>query len=186
MQQSIKFECLQCGTCCRNLLRTMGVWTVGLTLIPDEIGRFPSDLVFPYIGIGRMGRPKRIVVYQLNANTCPHLEGNKCGIYLNRPLSCQSYPFEIEEIDPLWFTIDESCRWLNESIKMGKATWAQKKKRVVFKERILAPKELEASYKLYKRGAKFFNSKDLWIFDLKRKMWGKGVSEEELRRMRRR
>lgn len=150
---------------------------VGLTLHPDEIGLFPSDLVFPYIGIGKMGLPKRTVEFQLGVNICPHLEGNKCRIYLKRPLACQSYPIIIEAIEPLKVNVEKKCRWLNECIKKGKLAWSRKEGR--FEEGILAPKELEASYKLYEYATKFRNSRDIWIFDLKREMWGKVVSEEE-------
>lgn len=98
--ESTKFNCLKCATCCRDTLRTSGGFTVGLTLLPGEITRFPRNFVFPYMGLGRMGQLKRIVAFQLGVNTCPYLEGTRCRIYLDRPLSCQSYPFEIEEIDP--------------------------------------------------------------------------------------
>jgi Fe-S-cluster containining protein len=162
----------------------MGGFTVGLSLHPREIGLFPSDLVFPYIGIGLIGHPKRIVEYQLGINVCPHLEGNKCRIYLNRPLACQSYPFEIEDVEPLRVYLEENCRWIKESIRTQKLTRAQREG-IIFSERILAPKELEASYKLYKYATKFRKSKNLWIFDLKKRMWGKGVSKAEWRRMRR-
>lgn len=175
---------MQCGTCCRNLLVTKGQFTLGLALHPNETSLFPSDLVSPYIGIGKMGRPKRIVEFQLGVNTCPHLERNKCRIYLNRPLACQSYPTIIVGIEPLKVYLEENCRWLKECIKTGKLTWVRKED--MFKPEILAPKELEASYKLYEYDAKFRDPKDLWFFDLKRKMWGKGVSEEEWQRIRRR
>lgn len=184
MEKSIRFACLQCGTCCRNLLRTVGQFTVGLSLHPDEIGLFPSDLVFPQIGIEKMWHPKRVVIFQLATNICPHLEGNKCGIYLNRPLACQSYPIKTEEIEPLKFYLKKNCRWLKECIRTGKLTISQKEG-IIFNEKILAPKELEASYKLYEYAAKYRNSKDMWIFDLKRKMWGKDVSKEESQRIRR-
>lgn len=180
----VTFECLKCGTCCRNLLVVSGRFTFGLALHPDETALFPSDVVFPYAGIGKMGHPKRIVEFQLGVNTCPHLERNTCRIYFNRPLACRSYPTIIFGIEPLKVYLEENCRWLKECIKTGKLTWVRKEG--IFKPQILAPRELEAAFKLYEYDTRFGHSKDLWFFDLKRKTWGKSVSEEGFWRIRRR
>ena len=169
--ESLKFQCLQCGMCCKDLLRTMNGFTFGLTLIPEEIGLFPRDFVFPYMGLGHVGRPKRIVCFQLGVNACPYLERNECRIYHNRPLAFQSYPFEIEEIDPLKVTIDNRCRWFKECIKKGKLKKDILKADIILEVKTLefAPNELEASYKLCKYTKNFINSKDFWIYDLRKK-----------------
>jgi hypothetical protein len=63
----------------------------------DEAKLFPRELIFPSAGVGTdqnapLG-PKRILSYQLNADTCPHItEKNTCRIYEKRPLVCRTFP----------------------------------------------------------------------------------------------
>ena len=93
--RKIIFECLQCGHCCRTLFKREGRITSGLTFFSNEEKElFPKNLVSPATGLGwGTSGPKHIIHYQLNSNTCPHLdENNLCKIYDNRPLVCQSFP----------------------------------------------------------------------------------------------
>jgi len=86
--------------------------------LPDELRTHRlSDYLRKPLAQALTKMPKRIVEYQLGINVCPHLEGNKCRIYLNRPLACQSYPFEIEDVEPLRVYLEENCRWIKESIR---------------------------------------------------------------------
>lgn len=95
--KDVVFECLRCGRCCTDLLaEDMGVLR-GLTLLPDERKHFPEPVVRPAVGLGRRPHERgfRVIAYQLTENTCPHLGGNACKIYADRPASCRQYPFSL-------------------------------------------------------------------------------------------
>ena len=93
------WECLRCGICCKNMCDEIGQFKFGTLLLPNETHLFPSKFVKPYLGIGWKGKskifPARIVDYQLDVDTCPHLlEDNSCAIYDDRPLSCIAFPLD--------------------------------------------------------------------------------------------
>jgi Fe-S-cluster containining protein len=51
-------------------------------------------MISPQLAIG-MSEPKKYLLYQLNANTCPHIDNkNKCLVYDKRPLMCKAFPYE--------------------------------------------------------------------------------------------
>jgi len=140
---------------------------MGLSLTPEETSLFPQDHIFPSVGIGHYGRPKRIIAYQLDINICPYLQEQRCIIYNKRPLACRTYPFEIEEIEPFRVVIDENCRWFKEKIvAKGLA-----KKVLSSRKRIIAREETEACWKLFQHGREFIESKNKWWFDLSKKAW---------------
>ncbi len=89
-----KFECTRCGNCCRETLaETPEGHLFGLYLEPNEIGRFPKEMVFPLLG---RGDPVTIVAYQLGVNRCPNYAEEsglgRCRIYADRPLVCAAFP----------------------------------------------------------------------------------------------
>ena len=88
------FQCKKCGTCCRNLFDDIEGIRMGLVLTAKEVSLFPSEMISPSSALGTEKR-KKIITYQLNANTCPHIDNkNNCLIYEKRPLRCKSYPYE--------------------------------------------------------------------------------------------
>jgi len=120
---SLKFTCLQCAHCCRQLIQNHpylpGVKS-GLFLLPQEVKLFPKEHIYPNRGWGLKGRarprPKLIYAYQLDLKVCPHLRGNLCGIYENRPLGCQGYPFE--GLEPIArYMVHPECRWFKLYLK---------------------------------------------------------------------
>ena len=104
------FQCLQCGTCCRNLLRETNTGLHGLNLFPSERDLFPQEVVAPYMGIGRTS-PVAIILLQLTDNVCVHLsQDNRCKIHDNRPLACQAFPI-VSVRDKPWITTE--CSSIN-------------------------------------------------------------------------
>jgi len=91
------FECLRCGRCCTDLLAEDRGVLRGLTLLPEETASFPGSMVKPAVGIGRRPHERgfTVIAYQLTEETCPHLKGNLCGIYEERPSSCRQFPFSL-------------------------------------------------------------------------------------------
>ena len=163
----MRFDCLKCGHCCRNLLHKKYEIITGVSLTPEETGLFPQEHIFPSTGIGHYGRPKKIITYQLNLNTCPYLQEQRCTIYDRRPLACRAYPFEMEKVEPMRILIDENCRWFKEKVVAKGLT----KKVLTYRKKIIAREEYEACWKLFQHGREFIESKNKWWFDLSRKAW---------------
>jgi Fe-S-cluster containining protein len=88
----IKFKCERCGYCCETLFDTDQQPLAGLTLLPEEIDRFDSKLIQPFIAKGNT-EPTTILLYQLVLGRCPYLSKEKtCKIYRERPLVCKAFP----------------------------------------------------------------------------------------------
>lgn len=121
MAGKIKFECLKCGECCRNLhIKVEKIGTIGLFLLPNELGLFPAETVVPLYGAGLKGksrpRPEVIYAYQILQNVCPHLtEENLCDVYDRRPLACRAFPLEIA-------LLNTQCTWVNQHFKENNST----------------------------------------------------------------
>jgi Fe-S-cluster containining protein len=98
MGEENDFECLRCGTCCRNILENTGGVRRGLPLTEKEASLFPQEIISPKLAIG-LTEPEIVVLYQLNVNKCPHInEENQCQKYECRPLMCRSFPIVAGDI----------------------------------------------------------------------------------------
>ena len=125
MAGTIKFKCLKCGECCKNLhIKTKlggAKWvTLGLFILPHERKLFPANIVMPMYGAGIKGksrpRPDIIFAYQISQNICPHLTSkNLCGIYKRRPIACRSFPLET-------VFLDRRCTWVKQRFYEGEGT----------------------------------------------------------------
>ena len=125
MAGKIKFECLKCGECCRNLhvrVEVIGAgWvTLGLFVLPRERKLFPNDIIAPMYGCGWKGRsrprPKVIYAYTITKTECPHLRAdNLCEIYDKRLLSCRAFPREMN-------MLDRRCTWAKQHFEEGEIT----------------------------------------------------------------
>ncbi|KKK84349.1 hypothetical protein LCGC14_2784280 [marine sediment metagenome] len=89
----IRFECLQCGRCCKDILKHAMGSLKGPYLSPEETALFPPHTVSPSIGRGFDIDHITVTRYQINQAHCPQLvEDNQCAIYENRPLVCRRFP----------------------------------------------------------------------------------------------
>jgi len=170
-----KFECLKCGSCCRNLRVKMGEWTLGLFLLPDEINLFPEDKIVPMWAIGLKGRsrprPATIGVLQLDSETCVHLtKENTCQIYKKRPVICHAHPLSltIEQNLVVSASVNGSCPGAkkipsNAQIKLG----------YYFSDDIIKASVTVSAYL-----ERMFRDSDgfIWLFDLGSHKW-KRVTE---------
>lgn len=99
-RKTLTFKCLRCGNCCDDLISESRFGTrKGLVIYPEERSLFSEEFISPFHGVGKMPEDKffRILTYQVNANTCPHLQklenSSTCAIHESRPLACRSFPF---------------------------------------------------------------------------------------------
>jgi len=152
------FTCLQCATCCRNLLEIREGKSSGITLTDKEAGLFPPEMVSPKLALGLNG-PETVILYQLNVKCCPYInEKNMCKIYERRPLVCQSFPI-------ISGAISNKCK-----------VFAYRKAGLHYSEPYSMVKQLYASEKLDKyvqnRVRKNFKKGIiLWEYDLATKQW---------------
>jgi Fe-S-cluster containining protein len=155
--KTIDFECLKCGTCCKNLLEDFDGLLKGLVLTGKETKLFPEETISPQMAIG-VDSPKIILQYQMNANDCPHLtEKNECKIYNNRPLMCKAFPYESG-------TVSNKCK-LFVNVKIGEPVDTE-----------ISNSEMEASEKLNRHTMNLFQKEfrrgmKLWEYDLATKKW---------------
>ena len=164
----MSFQCRRCGLCCRGLLHWDGGRLRGLTLLPGETGVFPPAMVRPYLGLGlEPSHPGfKVIAHQLKAQDCPHLKGNSCRVYENRPSACRQFPFNL---DPgpggeMLLGVDLNCPAAQELTREDL-------------EGSRVP-GLESASRLYrvKREARE-NEDQLWVYDLESESWSRWTRE---------
>jgi Fe-S-cluster containining protein len=112
----IHFKCLKCGHCCRTLINEDEDILIGLTLTPEEAKLFPQSKISPWLGAGRSEKEiTRIMMYQLNTATCPHLENNICRIYDRRPIVCAQFPLTFSTDGYSQIASGEACLFIDDT-----------------------------------------------------------------------
>lgn len=158
MDEKADFECLRCGTCCRQLLQTTDDVTRGPPLTEKETAVFPPEIISPKLAIGQT-EPTTIILYQLNVNVCPYInQKNECQKYAERPLICRSFPIVAG-------AISNRCK-----------IFAYRKVGASYSEPYPMTKQLEASNKLeaYTLNHIKNHSKkgtNIWEYNLNTKKW---------------
>jgi len=83
--RTIKFDCLECGACCRDN---------EVILTGTDLERF-AEGGRPELGKAPLAKRKngKLVLTLLKSKDCPNLgKDNKCGIYTVRPDACREFP----------------------------------------------------------------------------------------------
>lgn len=157
-----QYVCQMCGKCCKDLIQQDRGILRGLSLLPEEIGLFPEELVKPYLGIGR--RPHmtkfQVIAYQLSSDSCPYLVENNCGRYDERPITCKQFPFSLDldqEDEPL-LGVDMNCP---AAVELINTTDGQ----IEFTDRNDAEKLLELKRRVME------NPRRAWVYDLATMKW---------------
>lgn len=170
-----KFECLKCGSCCRNLRINMGEWTLGLFLLPDEINLFPEETIVPMWAIGLKGRsrprPETVGVFQLDSKICVHLtENNLCRIYAQRPVICHAHPLSltIEQGQVISASVNSSCKGAGKIPSNTRVKLSE-----YFSDDIIKANAIVSAYleKMFRESYGY-----IWLFDLGSHKW-KRVTE---------
>lgn len=96
--KGLRFECTQCGNCCRNHGGYDYVYLTEheLTEIPRFLGLTRAEFLERYCE----KEPGYFVTIRTDSPACPFLtEGNRCGIYPVRPKQCATWPFWQENLE---------------------------------------------------------------------------------------
>ncbi len=164
---ALDFVCVKCGECCRNLLVYAG--SAGLMLFPEEVKLFKKTDVRPCLAVGKSLTHSsfKILTYQLKLNVCPHLEGNSCTMYLERPNACRGYPFaRSENLEIASYWTDQGCTVIKEFEKRHGGI-----QNVVHCQSI--EENMEGNKKLIREFQKIKNRKNkkTWVYDLRTEKW---------------
>lgn len=111
----LRFECTQCGRCCKN----HGRYTF-VNLSPRDMERIPK-----FLGLSRREFLDRFChtapgfhpSLRFDAEACPFLDAeNRCRIYPVRPMQCETWPFWTENlVEDVWKgEVKECCPGLDQ------------------------------------------------------------------------
>jgi len=169
-----QFQCLRCGYCCENLIRsTLEGVSLGLLLFPEEIKYFQKDNIVPCEGFGTYPEDDKfkITTFQLNRNVCPHLKKvnkqSECIIFDHRPLVCKCYPLHPiskDKFGRLYLEAYLECRAIQKFVQENPRT----DKTIRGLDTRL---EVEANYQLQFQRKKLTIIGQRWLFDLKYSEW---------------
>jgi len=123
--ESLRFECLRCGHCCKRIRIDHCGIAQGLPLLPGEEKLFAAfpDAILPYTAIQNPKKRKsrlKVVFYQMVQEPCPLYDPSTktCTQYDKRPAACRAYPFSEGGT-----SIESNCGWANaETIKYGETS----------------------------------------------------------------
>lgn len=107
--EGLRFECQpDCGACCTN----HGDHTY-LYLEEQDVERLARHLGMSVREFERRYTSVEDgwVVLRMDLQTCPFLEGTRCGVYAARPLQCRTFPFWKENLKSRasWEVLSEFC-----------------------------------------------------------------------------
>ena len=162
LETMTKYDCKQCGNCCRDLIQNDRGILGGLPLLPEELNLFPEEIVKPYLGLGK--RPYesgfKVIAYQLTVDECPKLVENLCTMYETRPTTCRQFPFslDIDEDNEQVLGIEMNCPAASEMVNNMEGT-------IEFTNREEVEKLFELSRKVT------VNPRKAWVYDLGSIRW---------------
>ena len=151
----------------------VGVWQLGLILLPKEAELFEESDVAPMWGVGIRGRsrprPAEVYFLQMKVLDCPHIRpDNTCAIYSQRPLVCRGHPLSIS-INPFSgmpdkASVDSRCAGTREV-----ASTSPVNIKAYFSKDIV---QASVDGSLYLSGMfKEAAGRAVWLYDLKTQKW---------------
>ncbi|MFB0563141.1 MAG: YkgJ family cysteine cluster protein [Candidatus Lokiarchaeia archaeon] len=112
MVRKVRFECIQCGNCCRDKNSIITVTHKDIIRLVKYLECDYKELLSKYIGFYQVREEfedrmvfSAISTYRGNAflglrkrsdGSCVFLKDNLCEIYPGRPMVCRSFPFTFE------------------------------------------------------------------------------------------
>ena len=95
--KGLRFECSQCGNCCRNHGEYAYVYLAqaDVEAMAAHLGLSPRAFLRRHCT-----RDEGYVVLRMDEPACPFLgEDNRCGVYPVRPMQCRTWPFWEENLE---------------------------------------------------------------------------------------
>jgi len=116
----VHFECQRCANCCRDTekrIRRILLSEVDVRRIREKTKLQTKN--FAYLLKGET--PFKLEMKKINGK-CIFLKGNKCRIYLARPLICRCFPFWIEKTkESFIFKVSSDCPGIGKGKLLGKS-----------------------------------------------------------------
>ncbi|MBN2625920.1 MAG: YkgJ family cysteine cluster protein [Spirochaetales bacterium] len=91
--KGLKFECQQCGYCCRYEPGYVFLSEEDLQALLDHTGLDRKEFIATYCKTADLGIEKRISIKEKPNNDCIFWDEKGCSVYEARPFQCRSYPF---------------------------------------------------------------------------------------------
>ena len=175
MVTEIPFECLKCGTCCKDLWLDKG--KTGLMIHKNETHLFPIQDLKPHLAVGSAPEHEnfRILTYQLKPKKCPNLRNNLCSIYSKRPLICRGYPLSIKLDIPGKYDYDMSheCVAVSRIQKKHSRKLASGQVEITFSDEVELASLRESNNKLFEFWVPTGSRYHKWVFNLRTGKWRK-------------
>ena len=116
IKSSLRFECTQCGYCCRHEPGYVFLSKDDLSKIASLKGISENEFLQTYCRTVFFGWEERISLKEKSNNDCVFWEtGAGCSIYSARPLQCMTYPFwpHIVASEDSWEEESRKCPGMN-------------------------------------------------------------------------
>jgi Fe-S-cluster containining protein len=92
---NVLFECSKCGLCCGDTKQK----TRHILLLESEANIISKETSLPKQSFTKQVFDKNPYGYEMKKNSegkCFFLKNNQCSLYMQRPLICRFYPFELK------------------------------------------------------------------------------------------
>ena len=102
MREQIKFHCVQCGGCCRNVRDSVMLAPYDAFRLTGHLRQAEAEITIEEV-LTRYCEPKPLsrgyIIHVLktvdNSGICCFLKNAKCSVYAARPRTCRLYPFSV-------------------------------------------------------------------------------------------
>ena len=114
--QGLRFECTQCGHCCRHEPGYVFLSESDIQGLLEYLSASQDEFMEKYCRMVDVGFFKRISLVEKRNNDCVFWQnGLGCGVYSARPLQCRSYPFwhAVVDSEESWKEESDSCPGMN-------------------------------------------------------------------------
>jgi uncharacterized protein len=93
IEKGLKFECQQCGYCCRNEPGYVFLTEEDMQALLKVTELSREEFISQYCKVADLGFEKRISIKEKPNNDCIFWKEGGCSVYEARPFQCRSYPF---------------------------------------------------------------------------------------------
>jgi Fe-S-cluster containining protein len=115
-KQSLKFDCVRCGNCCRLEAGDLFLSATDLRRLSEYLELSDEEFFLEYCEIVDLGLAKRVSLIAEDSGACVFLGENGCEVYEQRPLQCRTFPFWATNLmdESSYCALSESCPGVNQ------------------------------------------------------------------------